>query len=82
MTVSPTVPVWAAKLVAIVIGVGLIGAGAALVLFGEGVIYRLNRMYAVLPGKYQYPLWWHRFIGGIICGFGLIVAVVGGVLAR
>lgn len=73
--VSSTIPVWAAKLVAIVIGVGFIGAGVALMLFGEGVVPMLNRMYAVLPGRFQYPLWWHRFTGGIICGFGLIVAV-------
>ena len=75
-------PVWAAKLVVIVVGLGLIGIGTALMLFGEGVISTLNRMYAVLPGKFQYPFWWHRVIGGIVGGFGLIVAVVGGVTAR
>lgn len=74
--------VWGAKTIAVVIGLGLIGIGAALMLVGGAVISRLNRLYAALPGKFQYPRWWHRFIGGIICGFGLIVAVVGGVLAR
>ena len=73
---------WVGKALAVSLGLGLIGVGATLMLVGGGVTSRMNSLYAALPEKFQFPPWWHRLIGGIICCFGLIVAVVGGVLAR
>jgi len=80
--VAAVLSVWGAKAIAVGIGLGFIGIGVALMLVGGGVISQLNRVYAALPGKFQYPPWWHRLIGGMICCFGLIVAVAGGGLAR
>ena len=31
--------------------------------------------------KYHYPPWWWRFFGGVVVGFGVLIAVVGGLLA-
>lgn len=73
--------VWQAKLGAVGLGVAFVLAGAAIIRFGASAIASLNRMYARLPGGFQYPAWWHRLFGAIVVGFGLLVAVVGGTLA-
>jgi hypothetical protein len=49
--------------------------------FGGPVFVGLNKMFARLPGRWQYPAWWHRFLGAIIVGFGLLFAVTGALLA-
>jgi hypothetical protein len=72
---------WFAKLAALGIGLGFIGIGLAIIRFGGPVFVGLNRMYSRLPGRWQYPAGWHRFLGAIIVGFGLLVAVGGVLLA-
>ncbi len=72
---------WLAKLAALGIGLGFIGIGVAIIRFGGPVFVGLNKMYSRLPGRWQYPAWWHRFLGAIIVGFGLLFAVAGVLLA-
>jgi len=73
--------VWPAKLGAIGVGLVIAVAGAAIVRFGAPAIVALNKTYARLPGRFQYPLWWHRLLGGMFVVFGVLIASVGGVLA-
>lgn len=72
---------WFAKLAALGIGLGFIGSGLAVIRFGGPAFVGLNKMYARLPGRWQYPAWWHRFIGALIVGFGLLFAIAGVLLA-
>ena len=66
------------KAVAIAIALGAVGVGVALrSSWGAGLQAALNKDYARLPGKFQYPDSWHRFIGALFIAFGLLVAVVG-----
>jgi hypothetical protein len=39
-------------------------------------------MYRRLPGRFQYPAWYHQAFGGFIVGFGILIASVGGTLAH
>jgi hypothetical protein len=73
--------VWEAKLGAALIGLAVVAIGVGFVLFGAPLIVSLNNLYARLPGRFQYPLWWHRFVGGIIGAIGLLIAVLGILLA-
>lgn len=70
------------KLAVVLVGVVIILIGIALMQFGHYVRDSLNVMYARLPGRFQYPNWWPRLIGGLVCAFGVLVAVVGGVFAK
>lgn len=70
-----------AKLAAVAVGLAFVVAGAAISRYGAPVIVALNKYYARLPGRFQYPPWWHRLFGTIVVGFGLLIALVGGVLA-
>ena len=72
---------WAAKVGAVALGLAFIVAGVLLMRFGRPLVDGLNRMYAWLPGRAAYPAWYHRVFGGVLVGFGLLVAVVGGVTA-
>lgn len=72
---------WLAKLAALGIGIGFVIFGVAIIRFGDPVLGALNKVYARLPGHWQYPAWWHRFLGALIVGFGLLVAVTGVLLA-
>ena len=78
-------PTWAAKLVAILIGVAIILVGYWFFSRGAPLIQGLNRSYARYPGmlgRFRYPSWFHQFFGGMIVAFGLLFAVVGGVAAH
>src|SRR3981081_4843022 len=72
---------WLAKLAALGSGLGFIGICVAIIRFGGPVFVGLNKMYARLPGRWEYSAWWHRFLGAIIVGFGLLFAVTGVLLA-
>lgn len=72
----------AAKLGAVVLGLAIFVLGLGIVRFGGHVMGRLNRLYEHMPGHFQYPSWWNKLLGGMFCGFGLLVAVAGGVLAK
>jgi hypothetical protein len=72
---------WFAKLAALGIGLAFIGIGLAIIRLGGPVFVGLNKMYAQLPGRWQYPAWWHRFLGALIVGFGLLFAIAGVLLA-
>ncbi len=73
--------VWPQKLGAIAIGFAFIGVGIGIIRLGAPLMSSLNKMYQHVPGKFQYPPWWHKLFGGLIVGFGVLVAVVGGALA-
>jgi hypothetical protein len=78
-------PTWAAKLVAILIGVAFILVGYWLLSRGAPLIQGLNRSHARYPcrlGRFRYPSWFHQFMGGVFMAFGLLVAVIGGVAAH
>ncbi len=68
---------WGAKLGSIVIGLFVLAGGIWFYRFGDSVITALNRDYARLPFKFQYPSWWHRFMGGMFVAFGLLSVTVG-----
>ena len=72
---------WLAKLAALGIGLGFIAIGIAIIRLGSPAIVALNRLYERLPGRFQYPAWWHRLLGGIFVGFGVLFAIAGVLLA-
>jgi hypothetical protein len=81
VVVVVVVVVWEAKLVAALMGLAVLAIGVGLMRFGAPLIVSLNNLYARLPGRFQYPLWWHRVVGGIIGAIGLLIAVLGMLLA-
>lgn len=78
-------PTWAAKLVAVLLGVFFILVGYWFFSRGAPLIQGLNHSYARYPGilgRFRYPPWYHQFFGGLVMAFGLLIAVVGGVAAH
>ena len=78
-------PTWAAKLIAVLIGGAFVLLGYWFFSRGAPLIGGLNQSYARYPGilgRFRYPSWYHRFMGGAFIAFGLLVAVVGGVTAH
>lgn len=65
------------KLLTIAIGLAFVLIGIGFARFGGPVIVALNRDYARMPGRFQYPAMRHRFMGAVILGFGVLIAVVG-----
>jgi threonine/homoserine/homoserine lactone efflux protein len=63
------------------LGLGLVAAGVWFMRFGASITTALNRDYARLPFRFQYPRWWHRFMGAFFVAIGLLVAIAG-VLGR
>jgi len=59
------------------IGVGVVAAGIWFMRFGDSITTSLNRDYARLPFRFQYPTWWHRFMGAFFVAIGLLVAIAG-----
>jgi len=57
-------------------GVPFIAVGVAIIKFGRPWIDFSNRVYARLPGRFQYPSWYHYLFGTICCAFGLLIIVV------
>ena len=66
-----------AKLVALAIGLAIAGVGIAFGRFGSPVITALNRLYSSMPGRFQYPLWWHKLVGALFFTVGMLIAIVG-----
>jgi hypothetical protein len=73
--------IWVQKFGAVALGLAFVIGGVAFMRVGAAPMAALNRLNARLPGKVQYPAWYHRFFGGIILAFGLLVAILGGALA-
>ena len=69
------------KLAAVGVGVGIALVGVVIWLFGSHVTTGLNRIYGKLPGRFQYPRWWHRLLGGFLIAFGVLILSVGAALA-
>jgi hypothetical protein len=65
------------KLVALVVGLAIVLAGLGLATFGQPLIVNLNKLYGAMPGRFQYPVWWHRLVGALIAVVGLLIAAVG-----
>jgi hypothetical protein len=59
------------------IGLGVVAAGVWFMRFGDSITTALNRDYARLPFRFQYPPWWHRFMGAFFVAIGLLVAIAG-----
>jgi hypothetical protein len=73
-------PTWAAKLVAVLIGVAAFLVGYCFFSRGAPIVQGLNQSYARYPGilgRFRYPPWWHRLTGGVFMAWGLLVAVIG-----
>jgi len=81
--ISPVVAAiaWGPKFGALLIALVFCATGLWSMRFGGAITAALNKDYARLPLKFQYPSWWHRFIGWLFVGFGLLTAIVGLVLA-
>jgi hypothetical protein len=65
------------KLVAVIVGLAIALAGLGLATFGQVLIVNLNKLYGAMPGRFQYPIWWHKVVGAVIGVIGLLIAVVG-----
>jgi hypothetical protein len=39
-------------------------------------------MYAQLPGHFQYPPWFVRAFGGVVCAFGLVILILSLILGQ
>jgi threonine/homoserine/homoserine lactone efflux protein len=66
---------WGAKLGFTILGVCIFALGIWFLRSGASITAALNRDYARLPFHFQYPTWWHRFIGALFAGFGLLLAI-------
>jgi hypothetical protein len=65
------------KLAALFIGLAIALVGLGLAIFGQPLIAVLNRLYAAMPGRFRYPVWWHRLMGAVFVVVGLLIAGVG-----
>lgn len=48
--------------------------------FGGAITSALSKDYARMPLRilrFQYPSWWHRFMGWLFVGFGVLFAATG-----
>jgi hypothetical protein len=70
------------KLVALFIGLAIALVGLGLAIFGRPLIIVLNRLYAAMPGRFRYPVWWHRLVGAVFLLVGLLIAGVGLITVR
>jgi uncharacterized BrkB/YihY/UPF0761 family membrane protein len=59
------------------IGLGVVAAGVWFMRFGDSITAALNRDYARMPFKFQFPPWWRRFTGALFVVIGLLVAFMG-----
>ena len=69
------------KLAAVGVGFGIALIGLAIWLFGKYLTGGLNKLYAALPGRFQYPTWWPRAVGGFFIAFGVLILAVGAAAA-
>src|ERR1700682_6097802 len=78
--VRPLLEIIGAKLLALTIGLFFCGLGLWFMRFGGAITSALNKDYARMPLRvlrYQYPSWWHRFMGWLFVEFGVLFAVTG-----
>ena len=59
---------------AAIIGFGVTGVGAFVIVVGRRLTSGMNRLYAALPGNFRYPDWFIPLIGTLVAIFGLLVA--------
>jgi uncharacterized BrkB/YihY/UPF0761 family membrane protein len=55
------------------IGAGVVLAGLALWIASGPITRSLNKLYAALPGRFQYPDWWVKMIAAFFFVFGLVM---------
>ena len=67
---------WQAKLEAMAGAIPFIVVGVGIFKFGRPLTVYSNKVYARLPGSFQYPAWYHRLFGATVCAFGLIIVAV------
>jgi di/tricarboxylate transporter len=65
------------SLLAIVAGLAIATAGVGFGRYGSPVTEALNRLYSTLPGRFVYPMWFHKIFGGMVALFGFALAAVG-----
>lgn len=66
------------RILALAVGAGVMILGAVLFSkLGSRLTTELNKLYVRLPGRFQYPAWFHRLIGGIFLAFGLVFVLAG-----
>jgi hypothetical protein len=66
---------WGAKVGFTLLGLCIVAGGIWFMRFGASISAALNRDYARLPFHFQYPSWWHRFIGLLFVALGLLVTI-------
>jgi hypothetical protein len=70
------------RLVGSLIGFAIVILGAALITLSMRLTRGLNVMYAQLPGHFQYPPWFVRAFGGVVCAFGLVILILSLILGQ
>ena len=66
------------RILALAVGAGVMILGALLFSeLGSRLTTGLNKLYVRLPGRFQYPAWFHRLFGGIFFAFGLVFVLAG-----
>ncbi len=70
------------RLLGTLIGLAIVGVGVALVAYRTPLTTGLNRLYAALPGRFQYPHWFAAFFGGLTCAFGAVITVLSLILGH
>ncbi len=56
---------WGAKVGFTILGLSVLAAGIWVMRFGASITAALNKDYGRLPFHFQYPSWWHRFVGAL-----------------
>lgn len=79
MFLAVVLVVWATKLATLLIGLAAVALGVVMIRYGTPVVASLNKLYLRLPGRFQYPSWWHWLVGSLFVLVGLLFAI-GGVL--
>jgi hypothetical protein len=70
------------RLLVIAIGLVVVAVGAAQIKFRRPVTLALNRLYAQLPGKWQYPRWWLPAVGAFFVLGGALTLALGLAVGR
>jgi hypothetical protein len=73
-------PIWAVKPTVVIVELAGFLIGYWFFSRGAPMIRGLNQSYARYPGilgRFRYPSWWHRLMGGMFMAWGVLVAVIG-----
>lgn len=62
--------------VAAIVGFAVAVAGVVFIVTSRYLTPGLNRLYASLPGRFQYPRWFVPLFGTVLVVFGLVVAAI------